>query len=80
MGRSGDGYFGQAKGATWDYAPLLMRAWALVELGDHEAIDVFVRKEDALKALEMPSAMSRNGVARLLVVPIELDDSNTSEN
>jgi hypothetical protein len=29
-----------------------MRAWALVELGDHEAIDVFVREEDALKALE----------------------------
>jgi hypothetical protein len=26
--------------------------WALVELGDHEAIDVSVRKRNALKALE----------------------------
>jgi hypothetical protein len=29
-----------------------VRAWALVELGDHEAIDVSVRKRNALKALE----------------------------
>lgn len=41
-----------------------VRAWALVELGDHEAIDVFVRKEDALKALEDPVPMSRSAKGR----------------
>ena len=28
-----------------------MRAYALAELGDHLAVDVFVRKEDAFDAL-----------------------------
>jgi hypothetical protein len=41
-----------------------MRAWALVELEDHEAIDVFVRKEDALKALKTPAPTSRSGKGR----------------
>jgi hypothetical protein len=29
-----------------------MRAWALVEVGDSEAIDIFVREDDAQRALE----------------------------
>jgi hypothetical protein len=43
-----------------------MGAYALVELGDSEAIDVFVRKEDALQALE-DAVMDEPGVERKAV-------------
>jgi hypothetical protein len=45
-----------------------VRAWALVELGDHEAIDVF-RKEDALKALEDTVSDEPHWIDNLLVTP-----------
>jgi hypothetical protein len=57
-----------------------MRAWALVELGDDEAIDVFVRKEDALKALEDACTDEPQWEGTLFVTPIELDESKSSGN
>ena len=57
-----------------------VRAWALVELGDHEAIDVFVRKEDALKALEDACTDEPQWQGALFVAPIELDESKSSAN
>jgi hypothetical protein len=56
-----------------------MRAWALVELSDHEAIHVFVRKEGALKALQEPVNDEPEWIG-LFVAPIELDDPKPSEN
>jgi hypothetical protein len=38
-----------------------MRIWALIEAGDSEAIDMFVRREDAEDALAIASRMSRSG-------------------
>jgi hypothetical protein len=57
-----------------------MRAWALVELGDHEAIDVFVRKEDALKALEDACTDEPQWAGTLFVASIELDERDVSAN
>jgi hypothetical protein len=57
-----------------------VRAWALVELGDHEAIDVFVRKEDALMALEDAVTDEPEWIDSLFVAPIELDEAKQSEN
>lgn len=57
-----------------------MNAWALVELGDHEAIDVFVRKEDALKALEDAVTDEPEWIGSLFVAPIELDEREISPN
>jgi hypothetical protein len=56
-----------------------VRAWALVELGDHEAIDVFVRKEDA-EALEDAVNDEPGWIASLFVAPIELDEREISAN
>jgi hypothetical protein len=55
-------------------------AWALVELGDHEATDVFVRKEDALKALEEACTDEPQWAGTLVVAPIELDERDMSAN
>jgi hypothetical protein len=41
-----------------------------VELGDHEAIDVFVREEDALKALEDACTDEPEWEGTLFVAPI----------
>jgi hypothetical protein len=57
-----------------------VRAWPLVELGDHEAIDVFVRKEDVLKALEDACTDEPQWEGTLFVAPIELDESKPSAN
>jgi hypothetical protein len=38
-----------------------MRLYALVEAGDPEAIDVYLREEDAQRALEDSSLTSRSG-------------------
>jgi len=57
-----------------------VRAWALVKLGNHEAIDVFARKEDALKALEDACTDEPEWEGTLFVAPIELDDSKPSTN
>ena len=57
-----------------------MRAYALVETGDDQAVDVFVRYEDALQALEDAASEEPSWAGTILVVPIELDERATSSN
>jgi hypothetical protein len=55
-----------------------VRAWLLAELGDHEAIDVFARTEDALKALEDARTDEPQWEGTLFITPIELDERDVS--
>jgi hypothetical protein len=57
-----------------------MRAYAIVEIGDTEAIDVFLRREDAFAALEDVLHDEPDWTSLLYVAPIELDDRNVSAN
>jgi hypothetical protein len=57
-----------------------MRAFALAEIGNSEAIDVFLRREDAWAALAEILEDEPNCVGSLFVVPIELDGRDTSLN
>jgi hypothetical protein len=41
-----------------------VRVWALLELGDAEAIDIYVREEDAVRAVEDALGTSLVGPAR----------------
>lgn len=56
-----------------------MRAWVLVELGDPEAIDIFLREDDAERALAECLTTSRNGW-RDTVEPVELDEREVWPN
>jgi hypothetical protein len=57
-----------------------VRAYALVELGDSESIDLFLREEDAKRALA-DALRDESKWARLLrVEPIELDERDLSAN
>jgi hypothetical protein len=62
------------------YYGRLMRAYALSEIGDRLAIDVFIRKEDALLALEDALRDEPQSAVMLFVAPIELDESKLSTN
>jgi hypothetical protein len=57
-----------------------VRAYALVETGDDQAVDVFARCEDALQALEDAISDEPSWSNTLLVVPIELDEREISSN
>jgi hypothetical protein len=57
-----------------------MRAFALVELGDSEAIDLFVREKDAERALEDALRDEPDWIGVLRVEPIELGDRTSSPN
>jgi hypothetical protein len=57
-----------------------VRAYALVEAGDDQAVDVFVRREDAIAALEAALRDEPEWVGLLSVVPIELDERELSAN
>ena len=57
-----------------------MRAYALVELGDSEAIDLFLREEDAQAALEDALHDEPGWAGTLTVEPIELDERDLSAN
>ena len=57
-----------------------MQAFALVELGDNEAIDVFLRQEDAYDALNRILADEPQWLCLLYVAPIKLDERNVSLN
>jgi hypothetical protein len=57
-----------------------VRAYALVEVDDREAIDVFLRREDALAALEGCLRDEPDWEGFLCVVPIELDERDVSAN
>jgi hypothetical protein len=57
-----------------------MRAYALSEIGDRLAIDVFIRKEDAWLALEDAPRDEPQWAGMLFVAPIELDEREMSAN
>lgn len=57
-----------------------MRAYALVELGDSESIDLFLREEDARRALEDILSDEPDWVGTLYVERVEPDDGDVSAN
>jgi hypothetical protein len=57
-----------------------MRAYALVELGDSQAIEVFLRSDDAFTALADALSDEPDWIYLLSVVPIELDEREMSAN
>lgn len=61
------------------YAPDV-RAYALVELGDSEAIDLFLREEDAERALADCLQDEPAWIGTPHVEPIELDEHKVSPN
>jgi len=56
-----------------------VRAYAVAELGDRLALDVFIRREDAFAALE-DAAEEGAAAGMLFVAPIQLDTSEVSVN
>jgi hypothetical protein len=57
-----------------------VRAYALVELGDSEAIDLFVREEDAQAALEDALRDEPGWAGTLSVEPVEFYERAASTN
>ena len=57
-----------------------MRAFALAEIGRSEAIDVYLRREDAWAALEEILEDEPDWAGSLFVAPIELDERELSLN
>jgi hypothetical protein len=57
-----------------------MRAFALAEIGRSEAIDVYLRCEDAWAALEEILDDEPDWAVALFVIPIELDERELSLN
>jgi hypothetical protein len=57
-----------------------MRAFALVEIGDSEAIDLFLREEDAEPALDNALRDEPQWAGLLRVEPVELDRQDVSAN
>ena len=57
-----------------------MQVYALVELGDQEAIDVYLRREDAFAALADCVRDEPSWAGLLYVAPIELDERAMSPN
>ena len=57
-----------------------MRAFALAEIGRSEAIDVYLRREDAWAALEEILNDEPDWAVTLFVTPIELDERELSLN
>jgi hypothetical protein len=57
-----------------------MRAFALAEIGRNEAIDVYLRREDAWAAPEEILEDEPDWAGMLFIGPIELDESKLSTN
>jgi hypothetical protein len=57
-----------------------MRAYALVELGDSESIDLFLREEDARRALVDVLSDEPDWAGLPYVEPVELDEPEMSAN
>ena len=57
-----------------------MRAFALAEIGDSEAIDVFLGREDAWAALAEILEDEPDWAGSRFVVAIELDERDVSPN
>ena len=58
----------------------MVRAYALIEIGDPKAVDVFLRREDAFAALEDVLGDEPDWTGLISVVPIELDEREMSAN
>jgi hypothetical protein len=52
----------------------------LVELGNHESIDLFLREEDARRALEGILSDEPDWAGLFYVAPVELDERDVSAN
>jgi hypothetical protein len=57
-----------------------VRAFALVELGDSEAVDLFLREEDARRALDEILSDEPEWAGSLYVEPVEFDERFFSTN
>jgi hypothetical protein len=57
-----------------------VRAYALLEIGDPKAVDVFLRREDAFAALEDALGDEPDWSGLMYVAPIELDERDVSAN
>jgi hypothetical protein len=57
-----------------------VRAFALVEIGDPQAVGLFLRREDAYAALKNILGDEPDWENLLYVVPIEVDERNVSTN
>jgi len=57
-----------------------VRAYALVEIWDSQAGDVFVRREDAFEVLEDAIRDEPDWTGTLFVAPIELDERDVPAN
>jgi hypothetical protein len=57
-----------------------VRAFALVELGDSESVDLFLREEDARRALEDILGDEPDWAGMFYVEPVELEERNVSPN
>jgi hypothetical protein len=76
VGRANDRFYRERS-----LAKLLgVRACALVELGDPEAIDLFLCEEDAMAALEDALRDEPGWAGTLAIEPIELDEPSMSPN
>ena len=53
-----------------------MRTFALVELGDSESINLFLREEDARRALEDILSDEPDWAGLFYVAPVELDEQD----
>ena len=57
-----------------------MRAYALMELGDSESIDLFLQEEDARQALEGLLRDEPDWAGVFYIAPIELAEHDVSPN
>ena len=57
-----------------------MRAYALIEIGHSQSVDLFLRREDAYAALADSLEDEPHWTNVLSIVPIELDERDVSAN
>jgi hypothetical protein len=57
-----------------------MRAYALLDIGDRLAVDVFIEREDAFAARDDALHDQPEWATALYVAPIELDGQDVSPN
>jgi hypothetical protein len=57
-----------------------MRAYALLELGDSESIDLFIREEDARQAVQDILSDEPDSAGLSYFEPVELDEQDVSPN
>jgi hypothetical protein len=72
-------YSGKSQGAGRNYAPAV-KAFAIAEIGSREAVDVFLRREDAFATLAQILRDEPERTSVLHVVPIQLDERTFSDN